>query len=501
MRISLPMKTLAAAAALLCAAAGAAAAQPGAGELRQLLATLNERVGRLERRNAELERELRAARPAAPPARGAESAPAIEQRVLALESQQARTAAGLDSERLSENEPELTSRLKALEMQAGGARSAARKIEALEGLSAGFSLTTMAQKPYGAADAHSQLNYRGDAFVTMPLGKLGAVEQRVYAQFRVGQGAGLNDLASFSKPNASAFRVLGGLRPDDSVAVLAQAWYQARIPLPFGGHAPSSKETLEIGFGKMDPFAFFDQNAVAGDETRQFANTVFVHNPLLDAGGDIGVDANGFAPGFRLSYQNAGAKPESWRLSLGVFGAGPTGSNYQRSLSSPLILLQAETERRLFAGLPGNYRLYAWRAGQASHFDDSVVATERHSGWGASLDQRVGDGVTLFGRYGRQVNGHVRFDQAVTAGAEFNGSYWSRAGDSLGLAAGWLQTSRAYRAASGADGAERVLELYYRYRINKQFELSPHLQYIGRPAGAAGAGPITVLGLRAQLSY
>ncbi|MDC8756639.1 carbohydrate porin [Janthinobacterium fluminis] len=497
MRISFALKPLAAA-ALLCAASGAGAASHGARELQQLVAKLGERMERLEQRNAELERELRASRAAAP---AAPAPAAIEQRVTALESQQARTAAGLDSDRLSENEPELTSRLKAVEMQAEGARGAARKIEALEGLSAGFSLTTMAQKPFGAAAANSQLNYRGDAFITMPLGKLGAIEQRVFAQFRVGQGAGLNDMASFAKPNASAFRVLGGLRPDDSVAVLAQAWYQASIPLPLGGHAPRSKETLELGFGKMDPFAFFDQNAAAGDETRQFTNTVFVHNPLLDAGGDIGVDANGFAPGFRLSYQNASAKPESWRVSLGVFGAGATGSNYQRSLSSPLMLLQAETQRRLFGGLPGNYRVYAWRNSQASHFDESVTEPERHVGWGASLDQRVGDGVTLFGRYGRQLRGHVRFDQALTLGAEFGGSYWGRAGDSVGMAAGWLNTSRDYRGASAAAGAERVAELYYRYRINKQFELSPNLQYIGRPAGDNSVGAMKILGLRAQLSY
>jgi hypothetical protein len=78
--------------------------------------------------------------------------------------------------------------------------------------------------------------------------------------------------------------------------LLAQAWYQATIPLPLGGFKPASKQSLEVTVGKMDPFVFFDQNAAAGDEARQFLNSVFVHNPLLDAGGDIGVDANGFAP-------------------------------------------------------------------------------------------------------------------------------------------------------------------------------------------------------------
>jgi hypothetical protein len=501
MRTPFSLRASAAAVALLCTAAGAGAAPSAPASLQALVEQLNERMERLERRNAELERELGAQR--AMPARGAplpSQQRAIEQRIEVLEAQQARTAEALERDTLSEREPELTARLKAVEMQAQGAAIGARKIDALDGISAGFSLSTVAQKPLGAV-AGSQLNYRGDAYVALPLADIGSIEQRVYTQFRIGQGAGLNDLPSFSKPNATAFRVLGGLRPDDAVAVLAQAWYQARIALPFGGHKPSSKETLEVTFGKMDPFVFFDQNAAANDETRQFANTVFVHNPLLDAGGDIGVDANGFTPGIHLAYANHADKQRNWRISLGVFGAGENGANYQRSLASPLVMLQAESALRLFGGLPGNYRIYAWRNGQATSFDEGVTAPQRHGGWGISADQRVGDGITLFGRYGRQTRGQVPFDRALTVGADVNGAYWDRSGDSIGLAAGWLKTSADYQAWSAAGGAERVAELYYRYRVGKQFELSPNLQYIGNPAGDARASAIKILGLRAQITY
>lgn len=60
-----------------------------------------------------------------------------------------------------------------------------------------------------------------------------------------------------------------------------------------------------------------DQNA-AGDEAKQFLNSVFVHNPLLDAGRETGVDANGFQPGFVASYLNHVDKARPWRLSMGV---------------------------------------------------------------------------------------------------------------------------------------------------------------------------------------
>jgi len=505
MSISLPLKPRALAFALSCAMGSAVAAPLSQADLMQLVDRLNQRMERLEQRNAELERELHKDR--APQAASTTPAAAkVEQRVQALEAQQAEVSRSLESDTISEKEPELTARLKALESQAIGAQRAARKVEALEGISAGLSFTTVAQKPFGVANVNSQLSYRGDAYVTLPLAKIGDVEQKFFAQFRLGQGTGLNNLPTFSKPNASAFRVLGGLQPDDAVATLGQAWYQASIPLPFGGYKPRSKETLEINFGKMDPFVFFDQNAAANDETRQFLNTVFVHNPLLDAGGDIGVDANGFAPGFRLSYSNVVSKPETWRVSLGVFGAGAQGSNYQRSLSSPLVMLQAETEQRLLTGLAGTYRIYAWRNPQAAHFDSSIPDIEHHTGWGVSADQRIGDGLTLFGRYGQQIQGHVRFDAALTVGAEAGGAYWNRGADNLGLALGWLKTSGGYRAFTStagapAGGAERVGELYYRYRISKQFELSPSVQYIGNPGGDSSAEAIKLLALRAQITY
>ncbi|NTV10243.1 MAG: carbohydrate porin [Zoogloea sp.] len=497
---------------LACLLASAPAlAAPTQAELMQLLEKLNARVDRLEKRNAELEGQLKGGQPAQP---------ALEQRVKTLEEEQSRLTKGMESEEISEKEPEITARLKAIEYQALGMLKAARTVESLEGITAGISLTTVAQRPSGvpgssplaASDPSSlttsQLNYRGDVYVTLPLDNIGDTESRVFAQFRFGQGSGLNGLSTYSRPNASAFRVLSS-QPDDSVAILGQAWYQATIPLPFGGYKPRSREKLEVNFGKMDPFVFFDQNAAANDETRQFLNTIFVHNPLLDAGGDIGVDANGFAPGFRMSYFNEQQRPENWRLSVGVFGAGSNGASYQRSFSSPMVITQAETQQKFFDGLTGNYRIYYWTNGQAVSALDSML-TERHSGWGLSADQRVGDAVTLTGRYGHQVAGRVRFDRAATLGAEVGGQYWERSGDSLGLAFGWLRTSSEYRDATAADptlagygamGGERVAEVYYRYRINKQFELSPDIQYIGRPGGNADASAIKMLGVRAQITY
>ena len=462
------------------------------------LEKLAARLERLEARNAELEKEVK---------------------VLKGESEQ--VTKSLDNERLSQYEPELTTRLKATEKDVLEMKKSAKIAESLEGIKATAALATVVQGasglPSGTEDAGTQLNYRADFTVELPLKPIGDIEHKLFGGFRMGQGQGLN--TAFAKlgyfataPNALAFRA-SGASPDDSVVILGQAYYQASIPIPFGGFKPYSRETLDITFGKMDIFGFFDQNAAAGDESKQFLNSVFVHNPLLDSGGEVGVDANGFQPGFIVSYGNKYDKTQPWRLSIAAFGAGDYGANYQRSFNSPLYMAQAETQLKLFGGLTGNYRLYGWTRSQAVDFDG---ATARHTGIGVSVDQRVGDGVTLFGRYGNLLQGELPFNQAVAVGAALNGSYWGRAGDSFGVGLSWLQAGSAYKNTEAAidvngdgipdfsfipSGAETVAELYYRYRISPQFELSPDFQWLTQAGGNPDAKSVTVLGLRANIVY
>lgn len=472
-----------------------ALAAPDAATLQKLV----ERMEKLEARNAELEKE-----------------------VQSLKGESTKLSQALESPRLSEDEPELTVRLKAVEKDALNMKKAAKIAEGLDGIKVGAALATVAQQarglPDGIENGRSQLNYRADVSVELPLKPLGDIEHKLFAHLRMGQGLGLNaafsNLGHFaSAPNALAFRASGS-SPDDSVTILGEAWYQANIPLPFLGFKPYSRETLQLTFGKMDIFGFFDQNAAAGDEAKQFLNSVFVHNPLLDAGREVGVDANGFQPGFVASYLNYVDKTQPWRLSVGLFGAGDRGSNYQHSLSSPLLMVQAEKQLKLFGGLTGNYRIYGWNRSQAADYTGEL---HKHTGVGASIDQRVGDGIKLFARYGKLVSGELPFNQAMTAGAEFSGSYWNRGADSIGIAGAWLQSGKGYRTSTATaylddaqsqiaysftpQGAEKLTEIYYRYRLSPQFELSPDFQYVTNGGGNSDAKSVKVFALRANIAY
>lgn len=499
---------IAVAAALACAvSAPAAAAEKNKTDSSELLRQMSERIEKLEKANAELNSRLNANSGNAD----------LGQRVKALEKQNEALEDALDRDNLSEKDPQLATRLKAAEAQALNLRKAGAFVDALEGVKAGVSFTTVAQRADHGVNADgsggSELSYRGDVNIELPGGSLGEAEGKLFAQIRLGQGTGLGVSDNrFSPINASAFQLNGISQQDDSVALLAQAWYQMNIPLFRDQTRQDAVHNLSVTFGKIDPYLFFDQNAAANDETRQFLNSVFVHNALLDAGHDSGVDAYGYAPGVIAAYTNEVNKPITFGLSAGVFAAG-AGAQYNRSLRSPFVIIQAETKQRLFDGLDGNYRAYAWRSGLSEDFDKVV---SEHKGWGISLDQRVGDALTVFARVGNETRGRVQFDQTLTGGVEIGGNYWGRAADALGVALGSQRTSRDFRNESAtldadgdgqldfgyqAQGSERVLEVYYRFRVNGQFELSPDFQHIRYPGGNRELPNVKAIGLRAQVTF
>ncbi|OFZ85478.1 MAG: hypothetical protein A2V78_00890 [Betaproteobacteria bacterium RBG_16_64_18] len=483
--------------------------------LKQELRRLADRLERVEKRNAALEAQLKAY-VERPTSKDGE----IEGRIQALESYNKRLENALDTEGISEREPELAARVKAVEYNTLDIKKQATVIDSIEGFSAGASFTSVGQRASGVDTNGTTLNYRTDITVTTPTVKTGDIESKLFGHFRIGQGSGISqNLTSFAGPNASSFQLGTAIPPENSAVLLAEAYYQAEVPLPFGGFKPHSREKLTVNFGKMDPFAFFDQNAAANDETRQFLASPFVHNALLDnpIAANVGADGFGFSPGARVAYRNERSKNEPWGLSFGVFGAGRS-ADLSEGFRSPFWIAQAESTQR-FGGLTGNYRVYLWRNGQAPTFlrdpsDLDATLLRPHRGVGLNFDQRFGDYVTLFGRLGWASGEGLPFDRTLALGAEIGGSYWSRGADALGIAFGANRSSGAFRNSSAqvvdaagspvfgfaARGAEQVAEIYYRFRVHRNFEISPDFQLIRDPAGNSAARPVKLFGVRLQLN-
>lgn len=438
-----------------------ALAQTSGADIAQLLQSMQDRLARLESRNAELERRLAEA--------PAPLEVALKQRVEELEGE-----------------------VLALQKKPN-------PLERFDGFSAGASLTVVAQQASGAGltSGGSQLTARADIEVEMPMGVIGDAEGKLFAHFRGGDGSGVAP-ATFATPNATAFG-------NNTSPVLMQAWYQLDIPV---GGASGSLGQVEITAGKIDPFGFFDGNNVSDDESEGFLNLAFVHNPLLDAGGDIGVGTHGASPGLRLAYVSDINGGNHVTASLGVFGTG-SGADYTNTFNKPFTIAQVEYSGKTWGGLEGSYRLYTWNNSQAFDQTNDVDANgefddiqEKHAGWGISLDQQITPEATLFARYGHSTQGALQFDRAFTLGGQMQGKAWGRADDRLGLAFGWLSSSDAYRTANpGFSGSERITELFYVWQANEQFHLSPSVQWISNPSADSSAKSATVLGLRAKMSY
>jgi hypothetical protein len=440
---------------LLAALATAPAlAEPASADIAQLLQSMQARLDKLEARNAELERRL------------AETAPAAK-------------------------DESLKARVEDLEHEVVALGKKPDPLEKFDGISAGASLVLVAQRASGGNDA-SELTARADIEVELPMGSIGDAEGRLFAHFRAGDGCGVDNpacddadpLGSFAPVNSMAFG-------DINSPVLMQAWYQLDVPV---GGASGNLGRVEVTLGKIDPFGFFDGNNVADDESEQFLNLAFIHNPLLDAGGDIGVGEHGASPGLRVAYVSDVNGGNNVTASLGLFGAGE-GADFMDSFEKPMVIGQVEYAGKIFGGLEGAYRLYGWSNGSALKLDE--VTQERHTGWGVSVDQQVAEHVTLFSRLGFSTRGEVNFDRAYTLGAQLDGGLWGRENDRIGLAAGWLKASNE----SGMSGTEKPLELYYAWQLNDHIQLSPNVQWIRDPGGDSSADNVTVWGLRAKASY
>lgn len=347
----------------------------------------------------------------------------------------------------------------------------------------------------------SHANDRADVTLTLPGGRIGDLEGKFLAHFRAGQGIAVALRPTYtSTPNTTAF---AGTSAGDAYVIVAEAWYQLSAPLPAAIGSDASHRRFELTLGQMDPFAFFDQNGVADDETMRFLNNAFVHNPLLDSGGDTRADRYGFAPGVRVAY--AGEGDEAWRVSLAAFASGP-GADFHGSLVGPFVIGQIEKTRRFASLEAGTYRAYAWTNGRTVDFEGRF---ERHTGVGLSIDQPVTNTITLWARFGSELAGEVRFDRALTLGAEIAGRGWAREDDAIGVASGFLRTSNAYRDATAdaslvgyaATGTERIAEAYYRWRVNKHLDVSPDVQWIRRPGGNGSAPDVVIGGVRARIGF
>src|SRR5437867_2811207 len=240
---------------------------------------------------------------------------------------------------------------------------------------------------------------------------------------------------------------------------LREAWLRTEV----------FSQKLSLVAGRLDLTNYFDHNAAANDETRQFLSDALVNNPALN----LAVNGSGFAAiydpknGFNFKVGIQQSKTDALNLSQSMYSLGEVGY-----VARPKGLGE------------GNYRVW--------YRTDNSIDRNR-TGYGASLDQKLGvQQVTWFGRYG-SAQADIRRDHFYSGGLQFSNGAGLNPGDVWGVGYAHYDT--------GLGPKERLMEGYYNFQISEKFRLSFHLAHVLEKRPGQQTVGYLIPGLRLQAAF
>jgi high affinity Mn2+ porin len=305
--------------------------------------------------------------------------------------------------------------------------------------------------------------------------------------------------------------------------------------LKLSGKQDTSRLTFTLG--RFSPLDICDNNSYAQDPHTQFMNWAMMGNLAWD----YGQDTIGFTTGAAIELNQP-----KWALRYGFFQMaqaknGFTGDDQflmspQSGAYGPFLrswAMMMEFERRYSINThPGAIRFLAWlnEADMASYttatallranpgdVEGDIAAARDYRfkyGFGLNWEQELARNVGLFSRLGWN-DGHEEawtftdVDWSASVGASVKGGAWCRPGDTFGLAGvvnGASRDNQKFLEAGGldmldGDGAlnyacEKVLEIYYNFKIHENIHATLDYQFIADPAFNRDRGPVSVFGAR-----
>jgi len=237
-------------------------------------------------------------------------------------------------------------------------------------------------------------------------------------------------------------------------------------------------DRLVFTVGKIGLTDYFDNSSVANNETAQFLAGAFVNSAVLGA--------PSYGPGMRVTAKLGD------RITFGLgYGSGDTtGTNI---LDHGFGI--AELGYKLKIGeLEGNYRFYGSLDGSLPVVDGIKSVNENAWGTGLSIDQQVTGQLTLFGRFGWHDEDAYLTRSAWSTGFQYAGPIPQRKDDLVGFGYGQI-------LINSATAQEKLIEAYYKVKVNDQMAISPHFQYLINPLADKSADNVFVASVRAQLIF
>jgi high affinity Mn2+ porin len=302
---------------------------------------------------------------------------------------------------------------------------------------------------------------------------------------------------------------------------------------------------LTITIGELSPMDIFDNNTYAKDPHSQFLNWATMGNITWD----YGQNTVGYTTGFIVDL-----KQPKWSLRYGCFSMprdknGFTGDDQilmypPRGAYGPLLqswAMSLELERRYNINAhPGTIRFLAWldeanfasyqvatalllanspdlntvSQGSGTTIPVAARAYRLKPGLGLNWEQQVANNVGIFSRLGwtpGQLDTYTFADPdwTVSLGVSVKGDAWHRNGDAFGLfsaVSGISIANQKFLEAGGTDmldgdgvlnyDPEKILEMYYDFKIWKTIHFTMDYQFVSNPAFNRDRGPVSIFGAR-----
>jgi high affinity Mn2+ porin len=366
------------------------------------------------------------------------------------------------------------------------------------------------------------------ATLTLFLGRRLWPGGEIYYDPEITQGTGLSGsvgVAGF--PNGEATRA-GSTTPEYNTARLF-----LRQTIGLGGDSePVSSDKNQLGatqqierltltLGKLSAGDIFDNNSYSHDPRTQFLNWSLMENGAWDYPADV----KGYTGGFTAEWKQ---RARSLRWGIFMEPVEANGRTLDKHVAEAWGQAAEWEERYVAGGHPGAVRaMLFWNRAHMGSYEAALRVPHRgapdimlsrsyrsKAGIGLNWEQEIATGLGAFARAGFN-DGHAEswafteIDRTVSAGLALKGAGWGRADDTVGLAGvvnGASAEHRRYLAAGGYGfivgdgalhyGAERILEVYYDWKVQRWLALAANVQAIGDPGYNRDRGPLAAFAVR-----
>ena len=294
---------------------------------------------------------------------------------------------------------------------------------------------------------------------------------------------------------------------------------------------------LTFTIGRFSVKDIFDNNAYANDPRTQFMNWALMAN----AAWDYSADSLGYTTGVAVELNQP-----KWALRYGFFQIPNERNGFtaeSQYLTWPGIdsagdgrvwhaweMVVENEHRHSINAHPGAIRIlsYVNQANMGSYkaalsapgIDIDLTHALRHEyGFGLNVEQEITKNIGVFSRLGWNDGRNEAWmftdaNHTGSLGISIKGERWHRPDDTIGVAgvvSGISHANQQYLAASGTgildgDGAlkyakEKVLEMYYDYKMTKHLRGALDYQFFANPAFNNDRGPVSVFGTRLHFEF